>query len=261
MNFMENIQLKKSTLTKNELKACEKICEDLSVVQTHSIQELSDKIGIAKTTIMRFCQKVGYSGYSEFRFALINYVNSKTKEDSAENENRITAIEDMYADTIRLLHHTIQEENIREIADMIVKAGKLYLAGEVNSAVSAVQLYYSLLMYGIQAAVLDSPTAVHTVDLCAEKEDVLLLYSVSARSTIVKSVAELKENCSCKVILITNRAAAAQEEYADKCVVLPSLSAPHGSVLENVPVYSVFNEILLAYISAEIQKKENIPTK
>ena len=46
MNFMENLQLHSSALTKNERKAFDMILEDLKMVQTCSIQELSDQIDV-----------------------------------------------------------------------------------------------------------------------------------------------------------------------------------------------------------------------
>lgn len=76
MDFLSNINLKKNTLTKNELKACELILMDLNKVQMYSLTEMSEKIKITKTTILRFCQKMGYSGYTEFRYDCVKYVNS-----------------------------------------------------------------------------------------------------------------------------------------------------------------------------------------
>ncbi len=253
MNFMENIQLKRNTLTKNEAKACDMICEDLKLVQHCSIQELSEKIGITKTTIMRFTQKMGYSGYSEFKYAVINYVNSSENIRNTE-EDRITYAENIYADTIRLIHHTCGDSEMKKLAEKIIKAKNVYLAGMINSEISALQMYYSLLMFGIRATVLNSSEAVKSVDLCVGKDDLIILYSVSGKSVIVKPLADLKEASGCEVVLITSGNVSTA---ADEVITLPSLSVPRGSLLEIVPVYSVFNAILVDYISQ--QKTANIP--
>lgn len=250
MNFMENIQLKRSTLTKNESKACDMICEDLTLVQNYSIQELSDRIGVTKTTIMRFAQKMGYSGYSEFKYALINYVNSS--ENKADADDSVTYAENIYADTIRLIHHTADDAVMRKLAKKIIGAKNIYLAGSINSHVSAMQMYYSLLMFGIRSTVLDSAEDAKSVDLCAAKGDLIILYSVSGKSSIVKRISDLKENNGCELVLITSGTGGLS---ADETIVLPSLSVPRGSLLENVPVYSVFNAILVDYISQEKSKR------
>ena len=251
MNFMENIQLKRSTLTKNEAKACDMICEDLKLVQNYSIQELSDRIGVTKTTIMRFTQKMGYSGYSEFKYAVINYVNSSENK-AQDADDSVTYAENIYADTIRLIHHTADDETMKKLAGKIIDAKNIYLAGSINSHVSAMQMYYSLLMFGIRATVLDSAEAARSVDLCAAKGDLIILYSVSGKSSVVKRINELRENNGCELVLITSSTGSS---IADETVVLPSLSVPRGSLLENVPVYSVFNAILVDYISQEKSKR------
>lgn len=258
MDLMENIQLKRGTLTKNEDKACDKICEDLKLVQNCSIQELSEKIGVAKTTIMRFAQKMGYSGYSEFKYAVINYVNSSVNQDRDE-EDALMHAENVYADTIRLIHHTCDDSVMRKIAEKIVSADNVYLAGMINSEVSALQMYYSLLMFGIRGTVLNSAEAVRSVDLCAGKNDLILFYSVSGKSGMVRPLQDLKEAAGCEIILITS--AGGSNQLADETVVLPSLSVQRGSLLKDVPVYSVFNAILVDYISQEKQKGKNSKSK
>lgn len=250
MNFMDNIQLKRSSLTKNEAKACDMICADLKLVQNCSIQELSDRIGVTKTTIMRFAQKMGYSGYSEFKYAVINYANSSDDRDRSE-EDSVTHAENVYADTIRLIHHTADEAKMQGLAGEIIKARTVYLAGMINSHVSAIQIYYSLLMFGIRATVLDSSEAVKSVDMCAGENDLVLVYSVSGKSRIMKAVSELKDSTGCRVVMITSNNISS---IADEMVVLPSLSVQRGSLLKDVPVYSVFNAILVDYISQEKQK-------
>ena len=251
MDLMDNIQLRRSLLTKNEDKACERICEDLKLVQNCSIQELSERIGVAKTTIMRFAQKMGYSGYSEFKYAVINYVNTSVRQDRNE-EDVITHAENVYADTIRLIHHTCDESSMKKIAEKIIHADNVYLAGMINSEVSALQMYYSLLMFGIRATVLNSVEAVKSVDLCVGKNDLILLYSVSGKSAVIKPLSDLKETTGCEVILITS--AGSVNTDADETIVLPSLSVQRGSLLKDVPVYSVFNAILVDFIS---QAKQN----
>ena len=249
MNFMENLQLHSSALTKNERKAFDMILEDLKMVQTCSIQELSDRIDVTKTTIMRFCQKMGYSGYSEFKYALIQYVNTVTDHTDEEETGRIHEITGIYSDTILLLRHALQKKTLKQLAEKIRSARRVYLAGLVNSSVSARQLYYSLLMFGIEASVLESREAVKSVDLCVQKEDIMIVYSVSGNSEIIDQILELKENTGCEIVLVTSNAANTKAKHFDDTVVLPALSVPRGSLVENVPVYSVFNAILLSYIS------------
>jgi len=254
MDFLSNINLKKNTLTKNELKTCEKICEDLSRVQQYSLTELSNHIHITKTTILRFCQKMGYSGYTEFKYDCVKYVNSLSNaEKLIENENdKIMNVEKIYMDTIKLMHYTLKNEDLKSLSQAIKKARKIKCVGEINSEVSCLQLKYALAMYGIDVDVLPSATHVKAVDLMMNQEDLLIVISVGAKNDIVKSAFELKENTNCHLTLITMNPSTAFEHQADIFLLLPSVSPlKNKSLLDSVPIYSVFVEILLHYLNEE----------
>lgn len=254
MDFLSNINLKKSTLTKNELKACEAICEDLYKVQQLSLTEMSLEIDITKTTILRFCQKLGYSGYSEFKYDCIKYVNSlsnSNEEDNIEDDNsRIIRIENIYINTIKLMHHTLDNNKLIELANLIKNSRYVKVIGEINSSVSALQLRYALLMHGIDAQLLNSPAEVKAVDLCINEEDLLIVFSNSAKSATLKEAMALKANNSCKVALVTMNAQSPLEKEVESFTLLPSVaSLKNKSLLDGVPIFSIFVEILLRYIN------------
>lgn len=254
MDFLSNIQLKKNTLTKNELIACEKICEDLSRVQQYSLTEMSKRIHITKTTILRFCQKMGYSGYTEFKYDCVKYVNSLSNaERLIENENeKIMNVEKIYMDTIKLMHYTLKNEDLKALSQAIKKARKIKCVGEINSEVACLQLKYALAMYGIDADVLPSSAHVKAVDLMLNQDDLVIVISVGAKNEIVKTAFELKENTNCQLALITMNPATVFEHQADIFLLLPSVAPlKNKSLLDSVPIYSVFVEILLHYLNEE----------
>ena len=186
MDFLSNINLKKNTLTKNELKACELILQDLNKVQMYSLTEMSEKIKITKTTILRFTQKMGYSGYTEFRYDCVKYVNSLSNAERViEDENaKIINVEKIYMDTIKLLHYTLKDEDLKSLATSIQSARKVRCVGEINSEVTCLQLKYALAMYGIDVDVLPGTANVKAIDLITNEQDLLIVISASANMTI-----------------------------------------------------------------------------
>lgn len=254
MDFLSNINLKKNTLTKNELKACELILKDLNKVQMYSLTEMSEQIKITKTTILRFCQKMGYSGYTEFRYDCVKYVNSLSNaERLIEDENeKIINVEKIYMDTIKLLHYTLKDEDFRTLATMIQSARKVRCVGEINSEVTCLQLKYALAMYGIDADVLPSKANVKAIDLITNEQDLLIVMSASANSEIVKESYSLKENNSCQIALVTMNPSTPLEVKSDIFLLLPSVAPlKNKSLLDSVPIYSLFVEILLHYLNSD----------
>lgn len=257
MDFLSNINLKKNTLTKNELKACELICKDLNQVQRYSLTEISKNIKITKTTILRFCQKMGYSGYTEFRYDCIQYVNSlENAERVVENKNeKIINVEKIYMDTIKLLHYTLSDEVMVNLVKSIQGAKRVRCIGEINSEVTCLQLRYALAMYGIDVDVLASVAHVKAVDLVTNEDDLLIVISAGGKTDIVKQAFELKDNTGCQIVLVTMNPSTPLEQEADVFVLLPSVATlKNKSLLDSVPIYSVFVEILLYYFSSLKEK-------
>lgn len=255
MDIMANVQVHRSLLTRNELKACEAICSDLSKVQTSSLVELSEQIHVSKATILRFCQKLGYSGYSEFRYDVIREVNQHPEQKSSPAANHMERVENVYSSTIQLIHSTVKEESIRQLIASIRKCRRVYTAGEINSSLPAIQIRYSLLMFGIDPTLLVCGDDVKSVDLAVGRNDLMILYTVSGRSAIVEKARALHQLTGCRLAVITMNAKVMEEGWADQCIVLPSMSVSSKSLLENVPIFTVFNEILLYYLSLSEKKK------
>lgn len=254
MDFLSNINLKKSLLTKNERKACDLICKDLVAVQKLSLTEMSAAIKISKTTILRFCQKLGYSGYSEFRYDCVKYVNSLDNAMAFSDpvNDKILHVERIYTDSIKLLHHTLSDEIMNRLVSLIKNAVRVRCVGSINSSITCLQLRHALAMFGIDVDVLTSSSEVKAVDLVASKEDLIIVISNESKSRIVKEALALKENVSCPIALVTMNAATPLKEKVDAFILLPSVATlKNKSLLESVPVFSVFVEVLLYYLNED----------
>lgn len=245
-DLLTRIQMNRNTMTPSERKACDAIMEDMLLVQHNSLAELSQEIGVTKTSILRFCQKLGYSGYSQFKFELINYVNSRHQKNQGTH-NAITAVDQLYINAIGLLDQSLQEKEMQSLAKDILRAKRVVCAGAINSYVSAIQLHYALLMYGVTTTVVGSQEDLRCLDMVLEKNDIIVLYSVSARSPIVQAAFNLREQTNCRIALVTmNRTEGIR---ADHRMCLPDIGAPEKSLLQNIPLFTIFNEILLNYLS------------
>lgn len=256
MDFMSNINLKKSSLTKNEMKACTLICDDLSKVQHFSLSELSDAINVSKTSILRFTQKMGYSGYSEFKFDCIKYVNSLANaEDNYRNENDTTImrIGKQYSDVINLMQYTIDEQELIKLVALIKNCRLIRCAGIINSLVTAYQIRYALIMFGYEASVMSDAEELHAIDMVTNENDLIIFISASGRkSEMGDNIMQLKEQTECKVALITMNASSPYKSSCDSFILLPQVASLKAkSLLDSVPIYSVFVAMLTAYVSAE----------
>ena len=64
-----NDQIIKS-LSRPELNILKYAYENTDELMELSIQDLSNRVSYSPATVLRFCKKLGYSGFSEFKYAL-----------------------------------------------------------------------------------------------------------------------------------------------------------------------------------------------
>lgn len=204
---------------------------------------------------MRFCKKVGYSGYNEFKFDCIKYVNSIN---NIVNENASTPlitsvgkVSNLYSDIIKLMEKVVDEKEILKLVEQIKVAKRIRAVGVVNSSLACLQLRYAFLMFGIEISVVQSLEELKTIDLMLKEDDLTIIFSVSAKHDIVYKAIELTKNSNGNLSIITMNSESKHKEIADSFIVLPSVSnLKNQSLLDSVPIFSVFIEILIFYYSA-----------
>lgn len=215
---------------------------------------MSEQINITKASILRFCKKVGYSGYNEFKFDCIKYVNSINNmvvdnKDTVISTN-INKVSNMYSEIIKLMERVIDEKEIFKLIHLIKTSKRIRAVGVVNSSLICWQLRYAFLMFGIEINVVQSLEELKTIDLMLKEEDLTIIFSVSAKHDIVYKAIELTKNANGKLAVITMNSESKHKEISDSFIVLPSVSnLKNQSLLDSVPIFSVFIEILIFYYS------------
>ena len=68
MNPFEKIELKKDTFTKKEMIVYNILQKNPDLILRGSITSLAKDYQVSQSTITRFCQKIGYDGFNEFKF-------------------------------------------------------------------------------------------------------------------------------------------------------------------------------------------------
>ena len=79
MNVTEKIKSKLSEMTKSERQIASYCMAHLSDFAFCTLEEVSEKISISTTSVIRFCRRLDFSGYKQLQ----NYVRAEIKEHPA----------------------------------------------------------------------------------------------------------------------------------------------------------------------------------
>ena len=76
MTPLQHIQLHANEFTKSEILIMNYVMDHLDVISSYPISTVAEKCKVSKSALLRFCQKCGFRGYSEFKYEISRYLQS-----------------------------------------------------------------------------------------------------------------------------------------------------------------------------------------
>ncbi|MHC5228608.1 MurR/RpiR family transcriptional regulator [Enterococcus sp. LJL99] len=147
MSIFEKLT-KKTEFTDTEKRIADFILENEEEMPTITISYLSKRTYSSHSAVIRLTKKMGYSGFKEFRVALIQEIQNKLHKTVAVDPNFPFDYDDSYfdiakkmadlsIDAIRKTILTLDRENIDQIARALIKAERIFLFGLGDSQIRA----------------------------------------------------------------------------------------------------------------------------
>ena len=124
MNPKEHIRLHESEFTKSEKIIAEYVLKNFDSISSYPIQEVAKKCKVSKSALLRFCQKCGFRGYSEFRYEISRYVHSMVEIDE-NDDNSLSIYLSLYMNRIQQLEQSINVKYVETIVKLKKEATKL----------------------------------------------------------------------------------------------------------------------------------------
>ena len=99
------------SLSTNELAVLRYVYDNIHAVCDMSIQEMAKNVSYSTSTILRFCKKLGFSGFSEFKYALKGEIKSAhlPKEIPSDTLNHKVIVDTMCSD-VEATSHLLSED-------------------------------------------------------------------------------------------------------------------------------------------------------
>lgn len=250
MNPLQSIQTALPTFTKKEKLIAEAILKDpVSVVQV-TAQDLAEKVSSSKSAYIRMCQKMGFEGYSDFRFSISRHLLSAGSK--SDEENPMQAILNSYSEYILNIASTIKKEDVHTLASYILTATRVKLFGINRTGLSAKQLRMRLIKLGLDAEAVNDSVTMRDLSSLLTKEDVCIIFSIKGLPDYYQYAKDLRER-GCKVVLLTMTPKTPMRKDVDLLLQLPYISrSSNESFLDDQAIFFVFIEVLLNEVARMI---------
>lgn len=256
MNPIEKLKFHQNSFTKSENQIMKFIINSpLDIIQL-SIIEIAKRSNTSKSAIIRLCQKIGYEGFSEFKFDLSRYMISNNQtSDNSDDDNSIAIISSTYANYINNISETLTLDDIKTLSENILNSNKIKIFGINRTGFSASQLRYRLSKIGFDAEVITDTILMQDTVNNLKKDDLCIIFSIKGlKEPYLDCVKILQEN-NCKTALITMTKTSPIEGFFDQVIYLPYISKLSDvKFLDDQAIFFVFIEIILSEL-AKLAKK------
>lgn len=231
LDLEQRINAYRKNLTPAQLILAEKITADLEAVADKTIGELAKYADVSSSTITRFCESLGFSGYPELRsgiaIAIDRHRHEKekfaiaggaiTEEDGIEET--LSKISFQEAEAINDTARGINREVLDAAARAIINCRRLDIYGLGSSFLAAMDLQEKLHRIGLTAFCWSDNHLALTSAAVLNSEDVAIAISHSGVTTETYQVLETAKKSGAKTIVITNHPASPIGRLADSVLV------------------------------------------
>ena len=113
-----------------EMLVYDYIMKNKNVAKYMTVRELADEVHVSTATVMRFCRKAGFDGYSEFKVKFKMYLEEETKKNKKNNEDVKEIQEYFYK-----IGSGIHQKELDEIAQVVRQADQVIFIGLGTSGI------------------------------------------------------------------------------------------------------------------------------
>ncbi|KKO45037.1 RpiR family transcriptional regulator [Arsukibacterium ikkense] len=215
-----------------ERKLAEFILDNAHMLRDYSSQQLADAVGISQSSVVKFCQKLGYKGYPDLKLAINEAVvtASTLNRDQADKNNddgSLLGIGEQLQFSLQQHLRTLltinDEKTLLQAARLLQAADKILLAGFAKSAIVVADMQFRLLQLGKLALHHADPALALQLARSLTDTSVLLLVSDSGQNSDLLKLEHYAKSRQLKIISLTSYSTNAQSLAAD--ITLFTLSA------------------------------------
>lgn len=233
-------------LHENDLTPAEKRVRDAVLANPEAVLQctttmVAKRFEVSQSAISRFCQKIGFESFTDFRMGLMLSLSSHTPSEGDESTRRPV---DYLCDMVEATDSCISPGTLDSLVDSVLGARQVYVTGGGMSCPPALMLNMELLKYNIPSIFVDSgQEMIHMHVACAR--DLVIIFSSKndTQRMLLNGIREMPKERRPRTILVTHASDHPLRRLVDQVICLPTWQS------ERYPVYIEPMTSMLAFCS------------
>lgn len=260
MTPLERLESGMISFTKAEAAAASYFIEHPHDALENTVAGAAEKAGLSKTAIMRMCQRVGYSGYAEFRFSMGKYLSSEAKEPKTDKDSAASStvrrLADAYGSYMRRVGDLMDYDQLADMARSIISARRISIWGVNRTNESVMQLSNRLMRLGIFNQATGDIITMADIARILGAHDLCIVVSMNGRGTTYAPLMDAMRARGAEVFLITMNPDLNLIEHSTQAVILPWISRDYelGTLEDQILVF-MYLDILLDKVAHDLDRR------
>ena len=256
--LISDIQTQYTRLSKGQKLIAQYILNNYDKVAFMTACKLGETVGVSESTVVRFANALGYSGYPKLQAALQELIKNKLTtvqrvemaNDYSDENTILNKILKGDIDNIRETLEEIDGEAFQEAVSRLLKARKIYILGMRTSFVVAQYLgfYLGIILDNVHTVRMDMGDAFEQIVRIGE-DDVVIAFSFPRYSKKSFQLVKYAKEKGAHVISITDSLFAPIASESDNTLIVKSNMASFVDSL--VPAMSVANALIISVAMKE----------
>jgi RpiR family carbohydrate utilization transcriptional regulator len=252
------------SLNRSDALVARVVVEDPMRVVHLSVQELAQEAGVAPSSVVRCCQRLGFRGFQQLKIALAQDLGAArvpgggpwAREGEASPGGILQGVFSTVSRTLEDSLSTLSEEGFAAAVPALREAKKVLFVGVGTSAPLAQDGAYRFATIGVDA---EAPPDVHTQHVKARllsEGDVCLAVSHTGSTTETVSSVRSAKGAGALVIAVTSFSRSPLTEHADVVLVAggPEDSFRLEAMTSRVAHLCVLDALFLAVARSDVER-------
>jgi DNA-binding MurR/RpiR family transcriptional regulator len=249
----------KPNYTKAELKLYEYIKDHLETVMYNSLTELSEICTVGEATILRFCRKIGYKGYQDFKLAVAQEHSLILSKPDGE-DTFVNRIRNNMQKVIDDTHATMNPESIEAAIKWMDECEDIIIYGVGHSGITALDFQSRLMRVGKNVQVVSDPHFQVMRSCSANEKTLIIAISLTGSTMDIVDAVRIAKGKNAKIIAITSYVRSPLTRFADTVLLTSGKENPldGGSMVGKVSQLFVIDLLCTGYIMNNMEYAQEI---
>ncbi|CAK6477872.1 HTH-type transcriptional regulator MurR [Peribacillus frigoritolerans] len=257
-NLIYGIECSMDKFTKTEEELAHYILQRPEEVSQLTISRIAKKLHISPATITRFCQKLAFSGFNEFRHELKRFVDQNIKQ--------VDYFAKLYQDHLGIIDNTFHittYDNIQKAVSFLTKANKIHVYGIGSSGIAAQEFKSKFFRIGLTVEAITDPHQSMMDAALSNENSVVIGISISGTTKEVISAVKIAKKQGACILVFTGDKNSDLSQLGDLTLLVTSKNSMHmgQNISPLLPLLLLFDLLYTELVAKDYKNRISIREK